>query len=201
MTVIHGVIGTIGAGKTTWAREMCVRHGFTYIPEFIDMKNCSGLNDAATSLRSFIENKITPYEFQYRILRIINDYLEANPPKGICIIDGPPLFALEIFAKHARNIGRMTNEEFEKLVHMATNLSSKYGLPMTGRCEISHVARNIYPKDVSPQQIVFYVDMSFEDSIAGLRTRGRNGEEGYSMNYLKDIFMMVRSASLIKHYQ
>jgi hypothetical protein len=189
--VVHGVVGAIGAGKTTWARKVCALREWTYIPEYIDMRTSSGEYDGQTSLRAFIEKDITPYEFQRRILMIIDDYLSEHEPTGVCLIESPPTYALEVYGRQAVNDGLIDDDEMECLTAMAIDVSVKYGLPVLGRCAIRRAARGVAPPAGCDEQTVFHLDVDFLTTLEGIHARAREGEDGYPLTYLLNIFTLV----------
>ena len=125
------ITGGVGVGKTTTINGMCqllTQHGMNYIvvPEYID-GDVNGYN----MLDMFINKYITPFEFQYYILKYFDNYLEnlQPQPNDVLIFERLPDDSVTCFANIEYKNKRISDAEFEILYTKCKKLDEKYNLP------------------------------------------------------------------------
>lgn len=195
MMKVIGIYGPVGSGKSTLLDELKLHIPNSYIiPEYIDK-----LPDAETKLKMYLEGKMSAFDFQEYVL----DYFEQianelqNSSYDIIFVERLPVEGIQFFAKLDLQNGRITNEQYNKLLKRAKSLSF-YPDPS----EVAEQARTITIKTdyLSPHQISQKVIHHLKSSNiriiklhANLQTlkeriirRGRMCEiEHYSDDYLK----------------
>ena len=125
------ITGGVGVGKTTMITNICKALNeqhirYRLIPEFID-----GDENGYTMLNSFINHKITAYEFQKYILSYFDIYLSKIDfdNTDVLVFERLPDDSITCFVNIDVKHNLITQEEFKELHNICNYINKKYKLP------------------------------------------------------------------------
>jgi deoxyadenosine/deoxycytidine kinase len=219
-SIIITVTGPIGCGKSSICEAVIKERTYTFIPEYIDMNPPAEFEKPPVALLKWASGQMNLFDFQSYILELTRWYLAKNWLSGIankvCIIESAPAIANEVFAVAGLVSGKITQKELTTLRVNADRLSQTFGLPRVNyndgkwrpTTRIVHVSvihgdfsqtkKNIlaaiddhlltYPAD----GLIIALDGTVEELTQRIQTRGRDGEQHYSDEYISDVRQRYR---------
>lgn len=152
-----GVMGTIGSGKTTLAKELSSVMNLNFYREKVDNNRY---------LKSFYLN-MKKYSFQTEINMLYNRWIQQEnilaSDKGS--IQDRTIYEDMAFAKLLHNSNLMTSDDFKTYTELYEKVISTMSYP----------------------DIIIYLNISVQTSMRRIGKRGRQMEESISEDYLKDL--------------
>ena len=197
------ISGSIGAGKSTVIDKLRdVYDNKPYlIKEYIDYDQCG-----ETKLNEFLEQKITPFEFQkYVVDCAFNQFVsimnDSNKQSNIVIWERHPMESL-IFAAQ-----KLPVSELERLYDYIFNLCEKLGVPLPSECTFLNIKKNtstecyssniekicdkIFDFKSSNMNLLIHLNVDEREQTKRLLKRSRESDKLYlmerGMEYLRRI--------------
>lgn len=150
-----GVAGNIGSGKTTLTRMLAAHYGWT--PKFESVTFNPYLEDYYKDIPRWSYNLET-----YFLAKRFADVLEISRSDEVIIQDRTLLEGVNIFVSNNRDMGNLSERDYDTYMQLFGLMSSLVKLP----------------------DLLIYLRSSTEHLVSNIQKRGRDYEQGMSIEYL-----------------
>ena len=150
-----GVAGNIGAGKTTLTRMLADHYGWT--PKFEAVSYNPYLEDYYKDIHRWSYNLET-----YFLAQRFKDTLDISKSDGVIIQDRTILEGVYIFVANNRTMGNLSERDYATYMQLFELMMSTIKLP----------------------DLLIYLRCSVPHLVSQIQKRGRNYEQGISLDYL-----------------
>ncbi len=150
-----GVAGNIGSGKTTLTRMLAEHYGWK--PQFESVTFNPYLEDYYKDISRWSYNLET-----YFLAQRFKDLLEISRSEETIIQDRTLMEGVHIFVENNREMGNLSERDYNTYMQL-------YGLMMSL---------------VRPPELLIYLKSSIAHLVANIQKRGREYEQGISIEYL-----------------
>lgn len=153
-----GIAGNIGAGKTTLTRMLAEHYGWT--PKYESVTFNPYLEDYYGDIKRWSYNLET-----YFLAQRFRDLVEINRSDAVIIQDRTLMEGVNIFVANNRNMGNLSDRDYDTYMQL-------YNL-MMGM--------------VKQPDLLIYLRSSIEGIVRKIQKRGRDYEQGMSVEYLGNL--------------
>lgn len=153
-----GVAGNIGAGKTTLTRMLAEHYGWK--PHFEPVTHNPYLEDYYTDIKRWSYNLET-----YFLAQRFRDLVEISRSDEVIIQDRTLMEGVNIFVANNKQMGNLSERDFDTYMQL-------YDLMMSM---------------VNQPDILIYLRSSIEGIVRKIQKRGRDYEQGISVEYLSNL--------------
>lgn len=153
-----GVAGNIGAGKTTLTRMLADHYGWT--PKFEAVSYNPYLEDYYKDIHRWSYNLET-----YFLAQRFKDTLDISKSDGVIIQDRTILEGVYIFVANNRTMGNLSERDYATYMQLFELMMSTIKLP----------------------DLLIYLRCSVPHLVSQIQKRGRNYEQGISLDYLSKL--------------
>ena len=159
MSQMHiGVAGNIGSGKTTLTRMLAEHYGWT--PQFESVTYNPYLEDYYKDIPRWSYNLET-----YFLAQRFKDVLEIAKSDDVIIQDRTIFEGVYIFVANNRDMGNLSERDYQTYMQLFELMMSM----------------------VQPPDLLIYLKSSIEHLVANIQKRGREYEQGMSIEYLSGL--------------
>ena len=158
-----GVAGNIGSGKTTLTTMLAEHYGWT--PQFESVTYNPYLEDYYRDIPRWSYNLET-----YFLAQRFKDLIEISKSSKTIIQDRTLMEGVHIFVENNREMGNLSERDYDTYMQLYRIMMSM----------------------VRPPELLIYLKSSIEHLVANIQKRGRDYEQGMSIEYL---------AGLNRHYE
>ena len=158
-----GVAGNIGSGKTTLTTMLAGHYGWT--PQFESVTYNPYLEDYYRDIPRWSYNLET-----YFLAQRFKDLIEISKSSKTIIQDRTLMEGVHIFVENNREMGNLSERDYDTYMQLYRIMMSM----------------------VRPPELLIYLKSSIEHLVANIQKRGRDYEQGMSIEYL---------AGLNRHYE
>jgi len=158
-----GVAGNIGSGKTTLTTMLAEHYGWT--PQFESVTYNPYLEDYYKDIPRWSYNLET-----YFLAQRFKDLIEISKSRKTIIQDRTLMEGVHIFVENNREMGNLSERDYDTYMQLYRIMMSM----------------------VRPPELLIYLKSSIEHLVANIQKRGRDYEQGMSIEYL---------AGLNRHYE
>ena len=158
-----GVAGNIGSGKTTLTTMLAEHYGWK--PQFESVTYNPYLEDYYHDIPRWSYNLET-----YFLAQRFKDLLEISRSKETIIQDRTLMEGVHIFVENNREMGNLSERDYDTYMQLYRIMMSM----------------------VRPPELLIYLKSSIEHLVSNIQKRGRDYEQGMSIEYL---------AGLNRHYE
>ncbi len=153
-----GVAGNIGSGKTTLTTMLAEHYGWK--PQFESVTYNPYLEDYYKDIPRWSYNLET-----YFLAQRFRDLIEISRSKQTIIQDRTLMEGVHIFVENNREMGNLSERDYETYMQLYRIMMSM----------------------VRPPQLLIYLKSSIEHLVANIQKRGRDYEQGISIEYLSGL--------------
>ena len=153
-----GIAGNIGSGKTTLTTLLAHHYGWT--PKFESVTYNPYLADYYADIKRW-SFALEMYFLQQRL----HDTLEIAQSKDVIIQDRTLMEGVHIFVANNYEMGNLSERDYATYMQL-------YGIMMSM---------------VRPPELLIYLKSSIEHLVANIQKRGRDYEQGMSIEYLSGL--------------
>ena len=153
-----GVAGNIGSGKTTLTRMLAEHYGWK--PQFESVTYNPYLEDYYKDIPRWSYNLET-----YFLAQRFKDLLEISRSKETIIQDRTLMEGVHIFVENNREMGNLSERDYDTYMQLYRIMMSM----------------------VRPPELLIYLKSSIEHLVANIQKRGRDYEQGMSIEYLSGL--------------
>ena len=153
-----GVAGNIGSGKTTLTTMLAEHYGWK--PQFESVTYNPYLEDYYKDIPRWSYNLET-----YFLAQRFRDLIEISRSKQTIIQDHTLMEGVHIFVENNREMGNLSERDYETYMQLYRIMMSM----------------------VHPPQLLIYLKSSIEHLVANIQKRGRDYEQGISIEYLSGL--------------
>ena len=153
-----GVAGNIGSGKTTLTTMLAEHYGWK--PQFESVTYNPYLEDYYKDIPRWSYNLET-----YFLAQRFRDLIEISRSKQTIIQDRTLMEGVHIFVENNREMGNLSERDYETYMQLYRIMMSM----------------------VHPPQLLIYLKSSIEHLVANIQKRGRDYEQGISIEYLSGL--------------
>lgn len=153
-----GIAGNIGAGKTTLTRMLSDHYGWT--PKYESVTFNPYLKDYYDDIQRWSYNLET-----YFLAQRFRDLVEINRSEGVVIQDRTLMEGVNIFVANNRLMGNLSDRDYDTYMQL-------YNLMMSM---------------VREPDLLIYLRSSIEGIVRKIQKRGRDYEQGLSVEYLGNL--------------
>ena len=153
-----GIAGNIGSGKTTLTRLLANHYGWT--PKFESVTYNPYLEDYYKDIPRWSYNLET-----YFLAQRFKDLLEISRSKDTIIQDRTLMEGVHIFVENNREMGNLSERDYETYMQLYRIMMSM----------------------VKPPELLIYLKSSIEHLVSNIQKRGRDYEQGMSIEYLSGL--------------
>ena len=153
-----GVAGNIGSGKTTLTRMLAEHYGWT--PQFESVTYNPYLEDYYKDIPRWSYNLET-----YFLAQRFKDVLEIAKSDDVIIQDRTIFEGVYIFVANNRDMGNLSERDYQTYMQLFELMMSM----------------------VQPPDLLIYLKSSIEHLVANIQKRGREYEQGMSIEYLSGL--------------
>ena len=150
-----GVAGNIGSGKTTLTRMLAEHYGWT--PQYESVTYNPYLEDYYKDISRWSYNQET-----YFLAQRFKDLLEISKSKDVIIQDRTILEGVYIFVANNKALGNLSERDFDTYMQLFELMMSMVRLP----------------------DLLIYLKSSVPHLVSQIQKRGRDYEQGISLEYL-----------------
>ena len=150
-----GIAGNIGSGKTTLTRMLSARYGWT--PKFESVTYNPYLEDYYHDIKRWSFNLET-----YFLAKRFEDVLEIAQSDEVIIQDRTIFEGVHIFVANNYAMGNLSERDYETFMLLFRSMMSSVKLP----------------------DLLIYLKSSIQHLVAQIQKRGRDYEQGMSIEYL-----------------
>ena len=150
-----GVAGNIGSGKTTLTRMLAEHYGWT--PQYESVTYNPYLEDYYKDISRWSYNLET-----YFLAQRFKDLLEISKSKDVIIQDRTILEGVYIFVANNKALGNLSERDFDTYMQLFELMMSMVRLP----------------------DLLIYLKSSVPHLVSQIQKRGRDYEQGISLEYL-----------------
>ena len=153
-----GVAGNIGSGKTTLTRMLAEHYGWK--PQFESVTYNPYLEDYYHDSPRWSYNLET-----YFLAQRFKDLLEISRSKETIIQDRTLMEGVHIFVENNREMGNLSERDYQTYMQLYQIMMSM----------------------VKPPELLIYLKSSIEHLVSNIQKRGRDYEQGMSIEYLSGL--------------
>lgn len=153
-----GVAGNIGSGKTTLTRMLSEHYG--WIPKYEAVTYNPYLEDYYKDIPRWSYNLET-----YFLAQRFRDVLEISKSKDVIIQDRTLFEGVYIFVANNRELGNLSDRDYDTYMQLFELMMSM----------------------VQPPDLLIYLKSSVPHLVAKIQKRGREYEQGMSLEYLSGL--------------
>ena len=153
-----GVAGNIGSGKTTLTRMLAEHYGWK--PQFESVTYNPYLEDYYHDIPRWSYNLET-----YFLDQRFKDLLEISRSKETIIQDRTLMEGVHIFVENNREMGNLSERDYQTYMQLYQIMMSM----------------------VRPPELLIYLKSSIEHLVSNIQKRGRDYEQGMSIEYLSGL--------------
>ena len=153
-----GVAGNIGSGKTTLTRMLAEHYGWK--PQFESVTYNPYLEDYYHDISRWSYNLET-----YFLAQRFKDLLEISRSKETIIQDRTLMEGVHIFVENNREMGNLSERDYQTYMQLYQIMMSM----------------------VRPPELLIYLKSSIEHLVSNIQKRGRDYEQGMSIEYLSGL--------------
>ena len=153
-----GVAGNIGSGKTTLTRMLAEHYGWK--PQFESVTYNPYLEDYYNDIPRWSYNLET-----YFLAQRFKDLLEISRSKETIIQDRTLMEGVHIFVENNREMGNLSERDYQTYMQLYQIMMSM----------------------VKPPELLIYLKSSIEHLVSNIQKRGRDYEQGMSIEYLSGL--------------
>ena len=153
-----GIAGNIGSGKTTLTRMLAEHYGWT--PKYESVTYNPYLEDYYKDIPRWSYNLET-----YFLARRFADVLEIARSKEVIIQDRTLFEGVHIFVANNYAMGNLTRRDYETYMDLFNVMASMVRMP----------------------DLLIYLKCSIPHLVSQIQKRGRDYEQGISLDYLKGL--------------
>ena len=153
-----GVAGNIGSGKTTLTRMLVEHYGWK--PQFESVTYNPYLEDYYHDISRWSYNLET-----YFLAQRFKDLLEISRSKETIIQDRTLMEGVHIFVENNREMGNLSERDYQTYMQLYQIMMSM----------------------VRPPELLIYLKSSIEHLVSNIQKRGRDYEQGMSIEYLSGL--------------
>ena len=153
-----GVAGNIGSGKTTLTRMLAEHYGWK--PQFGSVTYNPYLEDYYHDIPRWSYNLET-----YFLAQRFKDLLEISRSKETIIQDRTLMEGVHIFVENNREMGNLSERDYQTYMQLYQIMMSM----------------------VRPPELLIYLKSSIEHLVSNIQKRGRDYEQGMSIEYLSGL--------------
>ena len=153
-----GVAGNIGSGKTTLTRMLAEHYGWK--PQFESVTYNPYLEDYYHDIPRWSYNLET-----YFLAQRFKDLLEISRSKETIIQDRTLMEGVHIFVENNREMGNLSERDYQTYMQLYQIMMSM----------------------VKPPELLIYLKSSLEHLVSNIHKRGRDYEQGMSIEYLSGL--------------
>ena len=153
-----GVAGNIGSGKTTLTRMLSEHYG--WIPKYESVTCNPYLEDYYKDIPRWSYNLET-----YFLAQRFKDELEIAKSEDVIIQDRTIWEGVSIFVANNRDLGNLSQRDYETYMQLFEQMMSMVGTP----------------------DLLIYLKSSVPHLVAKIQKRGRDYEQGMSLEYLSGL--------------
>ena len=153
-----GVAGNIGSGKTTLTRMLAEHYGWK--PQFESVTYNPYLEDYYHDIPRWSYNLET-----YFLAQRFKDLLEISRSKETIIQDRTLMEGVHIFVENNREMGNLSERDYQTYMQLYQIMMSM----------------------VRPPELLIYLKSSIEHLVSNIQKRGRDYEQGMSIEYLSGL--------------
>ena len=153
-----GIAGNIGAGKTTLTRMLAEHYGWTAKYESVTFNPY--LEDYYSDIKRWSYNLET-----YFLAQRFRDLVEISQSKEVIIQDRTLMEGVNIFVANNVRMGNLSQRDYDTYLQLYTLMMSM----------------------VSEPDILIYLRSSIEGMVRKIQKRGREYEQGLSVEYLGNL--------------
>ena len=153
-----GVAGNIGSGKTTLTRMLAEHYGWK--PQFESVTHNPYLEDYYHDIPRWSYNLET-----YFLAQRFKDLLEISRSKETIIQDRTLMEGVHIFVENNREMGNLSERDYQTYMQLYQIMMSM----------------------VRPPELLIYLKSSIEHLVSNIQKRGRDYEQGMSIEYLSGL--------------
>ena len=153
-----GVAGNIGSGKTTLTRMLAEHYGRK--PQFESVTYNPYLEDYYHDIPRWSYNLET-----YFLAQRFKDLLEISRSKETIIQDRTLMEGVHIFVENNREMGNLSERDYQTYMQLYQIMMSM----------------------VKPPELLIYLKSSLEHLVSNIHKRGRDYEQGMSIEYLSGL--------------
>ena len=153
-----GVAGNIGSGKTTLTRMLAEHYGWK--PQFESVTFNPYLEDYYHDIPRWSYNLET-----YFLAQRFKDLLEISRSKETIIQDRTLMEGVHIFVENNREMGNLSERDYQTYMQLYQIMMSM----------------------VRPPELLIYLKSSIEHLVSNIQKRGRDYEQGMSIEYLSGL--------------
>ena len=154
-----GVAGNIGSGKTTLTRMLAEHYGWK--PQFESVTYNPYLEDYYHDIPRWSYNLET-----YFLAQRFKDLLEISRSKETIIQDRTLMEGVHIFVENNREMGNLSERDYDTYMQLYRIMMSM----------------------VRPPELLIYLKSSIEHLVSNIQKRGRDYEQGMSIEYLSGLY-------------
>jgi len=153
-----GVAGNIGSGKTTLTRMLAEHYGWK--PQFESVTYNPYLEDYYHDIPRWSYNLET-----YFLAQRFKDLLEISRSNETIIQDRTLMEGVHIFVENNREMGNLSERDYQTYMQLYQIMMSM----------------------VRPPELLIYLKSSIEHLVSNIQKRGRDYEQGMSIEYLSGL--------------
>ena len=153
-----GVAGNIGSGKTTLTRMLAEHYGWK--PQFESVTFNPYLEDYYHDIPRWSYNLET-----YFLAQRFKDLLEISRSEETIIQDRTLMEGVHIFVENNREMGNLSERDYQTYMQLYQIMMSM----------------------VRPPELLIYLKSSIEHLVSNIQKRGRDYEQGMSIEYLSGL--------------
>ena len=153
-----GIAGNIGSGKTTLTRMLAGHYGWT--PKFESVTYNPYLEDYYKDIPRWSYNLET-----YFLAQRFKDVIEISRSSDVVIQDRTLLEGVHIFVANNYEMGNLSERDYQTYMQLFEAMASTVKLP----------------------DLLIYLKSSVGHLVANIRKRGRDYEQGMSLDYLSSL--------------
>ena len=153
-----GVAGNIGSGKTTLTRMLAEHYGWK--PQFESVTYNPYLEDYYHDIPRWSYNLETSF-----LAQRFKDLLEISRSKETIIQDRTLMEGVHIFVENNREMGNLSERDYQTYMQLYQIMMSM----------------------VRPPELLIYLKSSIEHLVSNIQKRGRDYEQGMSIEYLSGL--------------
>ena len=153
-----GVAGNIGSGKTTLTTMLAEHYGWT--PQFESVTYNPYLEDYYKDIPRWSYNLET-----YFLAQRFKDLIEISRSRKTIIQDRTLMEGVHIFVENNREMGNLSERDYQTYMQLYQIMMSM----------------------VRPPELLIYLKSSIEHLVSNIQKRGRDYEQGMSIEYLSGL--------------